>query len=81
MKRLYRVAERPWPTRLSHRVIDTHSLLWFSAQNGLIPVEACSSDGAFSYFTCEPPSHLRHSALGDAIATKHLLNQLFKLYT
>ena len=79
MRRLYRVARRPWPDKVSHRLIDTHSLLWLLAQGGQIPLEACSSDGAFSYFKCSPPEHLRHSALGDAVATKALLLKILAL--
>ena len=79
MKRLYRVAGRSWPKQLSHRTIDTHSLLWGLACANHIPKGACSSDGAFKFFNCAPPEALRHSALGDALATKTLLIKLLGL--
>lgn len=78
MKRLYRVAERDWPKQISHRVVDTHSLLWGLAFSQKIPKTACSSDGAFQFFDCAPPPELRHSALGDALATKDLLIKILK---
>ena len=78
MKRLYRVANRPWPQIISHRSIDTHTMLWQLASAHLIPFEACSSDGAFKFFDCSPPDSLRHSALGDAIATKQLFLKLLE---
>ena len=80
LKKLYCSANRTWPKQLSHRSIDTHSLLWFLAQHGKIPHTACSSDGAFAFFNCEPPSELRHSALGDAMATKKLLCSLLDIF-
>lgn len=80
LKRLYRLADRALPSQLSHRVVDTHSLLWGLALSGQIPEKACSSDGAFEYFNCAPPEALRHSALGDALATKQLLLEIVHLY-
>ena len=79
MKRLYRIADRTWPEQLSHRVVDTHSLLWALACAQKIPKDACNSDGAFEFFKCAPPEALRHSALGDAIATGQLLSEVLKL--
>ena len=73
MKRLYRLADRPWPTLISHRSLDTHSMLWQLAASGQIPFDACSSDGAFRYFNCAPLPQERHSALGDALSTRELL--------
>ena len=80
IKRLYRLAERSLPTALSHRSIDTHSLLWLLAQEGHIPASACTSDGAFTYFEVEPPEELRHTALADAIATRELLKKILDLF-
>ena len=79
LKQLYHRLQRPWPSLLSHRSIDTHSLLWLYAQAGKLPQEACTSDGAFKHFSCAPPPELRHSALGDAVATKDLLLHLMQL--
>ena len=79
LRRLYHLAERPMPSALSHRSIDTHSLLWMLAQRGLIPERACSSDGAFQHFNVAPTEELRHTALGDAVATRLLLVKILEL--
>ena len=79
IRRLYQVAQRPLPTAFSHRSVDTHSLLWALATLGDIPPSACSSDGAFTYFNVAPPEHLRHTALGDALATRELLLAILNL--
>ena len=76
MKRLYRLAHRPFPSAFSHRSIDTHSLLWLLAQQGHIPMSACTSDGAFAYFEIMIPEEQRHTALADAIATRKLLKKI-----
>jgi len=60
---------------LSHRSIDTHSLLMSLSIMGRIPEEATSSSGAFKYFGVNPPISKRHTAIGDALATR----QLFRL--
>ncbi len=79
MRRLYILAGRYPPPEFTHRSVDTHALLWALAATGRIPPEATSSDGAFSYFGVSPPEHLRHTALGDALATRELLVQLLEL--
>ena len=80
LKRLYHLANRSLPSDFSHRSVDTHSLLWILAQQGKIPRQACSSDGAFQYFDVSPPPALRHTALGDAIATRHLLVKIIQCF-
>ena len=76
LRRLYRLAGRAQPSAFSHRSLDTHSLLWLLAQQGHLPPQVCSSDGGFSYFDVTPPDELRHTALGDAIATRLMLRKL-----
>lgn len=78
VRRLYHLANRPIPSDLSHRSLDTHTLLWMLAYMKKIPWSACSSDGAFQFFDVAPPVHLRHTALGDAIATRHLLEKIIQ---
>jgi DNA polymerase III subunit epsilon len=80
LKRLYHLSHRSFPDDFSHRSLDTHSLLWILAQQGRIPWQACSSDGAFQYFNVSPPANLRHTALGDAIATRHLLVKIMEYF-
>lgn len=63
---------------LSHRAIDTHTLLFVLAETGKVPSLALTSDGAFRYFDIEVPSRDRHTALGDAKATKALFLKIME---
>lgn len=63
---------------LSHRSIDTHSLLMSLSILGLIPESATSSSGAFKYFGISPSNSKRHTAIGDAIATKRLFSLIIE---
>lgn len=76
LRRLYRLAGRPFSPSFSHRSIDTHTLLWALVQKGEFGSEVCSSDGAFNHFNVAPTPELRHTALGDAIATQALLKKI-----
>ena len=76
LRRLYDLADRPMPPYFSHRSIDTHSLLWTLASLGVLPPSVCSSDGAFKHYQVAPPQELRHTALGDALATRDLLEAI-----
>lgn len=79
LRRLYRLAERPLPNTLVHRTLDTHTLLWALAAQGALPPTACASDGAFAHFDIAPPEEARHTALGDALATRALLARLLEM--
>lgn len=57
---------------VSHRAIDTHTILFLLHMYELVPERALASTGAFSYFGISPPIEKRHSAIGDAIATREL---------
>ena len=69
------------PPQFSHRSIDTHTLLWTLASLGMVPPSACSSDGAFGHYKVSPPKELRHTALGDALATRDLLEAILDDFT
>lgn len=77
LRRLYTIAGAEWPRGLTHRTVDTHSLLWALAVSGKIPASACGSEGAFAFFGIDAPG--RHTALGDARATSLLLARLIGL--
>jgi DNA polymerase-3 subunit epsilon len=78
LKRLAFLGGREEIDGLSHRAIDTHTLLYLLCLKGEIPSSALNSDGAFKYFGIQVPEHLRHTATGDAVATKHLVSRLFE---
>lgn len=65
--------------QISHRAIDTYTLLYILQSQDKIPELALNSDGAFKYFNIEPNEKDRHTALGDAIATKELFKRVTKL--
>lgn len=63
---------------LSHRAVDTHTLLYWLFLQGRIPREALSSDGAFRYFNIQVNEGQRHTALGDAEATRQLFMRILE---
>ncbi len=62
---------------LSHRAVDTHTLLFMQLLRGGLPAAALSSDGAFLEFGINVPAAQRHTAVGDALATRELVTRLF----
>jgi len=62
---------------ISHRMIDTMSLIWGLYIAGKLPIEACSSNGAFKYFGIEVEK--KHHALDDCLATVRLYEKLINL--
>ena len=65
---------------ISHRVIDTHTILYLLHLSGVIPEDALSSDGAFRHFDIRPTASARHTALGDALATRELFARVLELW-
>lgn len=65
---------------ISHRSIDTHTMLYVAATQGAIPFDATSSEAAFEFLGIMPPLHLRHTALGDAIATRAMFLRLLDVF-
>jgi DNA polymerase III epsilon subunit-like protein len=63
---------------VSRRAIDTHTLLYILHARGDLPRSALSSDGAFAHFGIEVEEQHRHTALGDALATRELAIKLFE---
>jgi DNA polymerase-3 subunit epsilon len=64
---------------ISHRALDTHTILYLLFLSGQIPSSALSSDGAFKYFDISVPKDARHTALGDALATRELFLRLLDM--
>ena len=65
---------------ISHRVIDTHTILYLLHLSGVIPEDALSSDGAFRHFDIRPQASARHTAIGDALATRELFMRVLELW-
>ncbi|MFT5144792.1 MAG: DNA polymerase-3 subunit epsilon [Rhodothermales bacterium] len=61
---------------ISHRAVDTHSLLHTLYTLGEIEKEDLTSGGAFQRFGIDFSNGGRHTALGDAIATRSLYKAL-----
>lgn len=80
-KRLYRLARRPrfYEQRFSHRTLDTAGIMRYLYLAGKIPFDNASLDKGLAYFGIEISKEDRHTALGDAIATAHLLTHLVRL--
>ena len=66
---------------ISHRVIDTHTMLYLLHLSGVIPEDALSSDGAFRHFDIKPQASARHTAIGDALATRELFIRVLELWS
>lgn len=79
LRRLYALGGASIPSDFSHRTVDTHTLLWALAARGVLPPDVRSSDAAFAHFGVAPPEGTRHTALGDALATRELLRHLLEL--
>ena len=62
---------------ISHRMIDTMSLLWGLYIAGKVPYSACSSTGAYEYFKIPTPD--KHRAIPDCVATIDLFEHLIDL--
>lgn len=75
LKKLVFQAGKEPLVKISHRSIDTHSILYFLKLAGLFKQDVSSSDKAFSFFGISPIGKDRHTAFSDAKAT----NLLFKL--
>lgn len=73
LRRLAFLGGREELAGLSHRAIDTHTLLYVLFLAGKVPLAATTSDGAFRHFGIEIEDRSRHTALGDAKATRSLV--------
>jgi DNA polymerase-3 subunit epsilon len=80
MRKLCFSVGEPFFDSVSHRLVDTHSLLFALHIGGSIPSTALTSSGAFAWFGVAEPRERRHTALGDALATRDLLHRLIDIF-
>lgn len=80
LNRVYNDAATPYPENLSHRTIDTHTLLYILASFDKIPMEATSSDNAFELFKLSDSKKERHTAKYDALLTKELFKRILMVF-
>lgn len=78
LKRLCRLADVRFRDLFSHRTIDTASVLRFLMLANKIALTSAGSDEAFKFFGIPIDPNHRHTALGDARATAHLLTCLIE---
>ena len=71
---LFGSVQRDLSNYVSHRMIDTMSLIWTLHMVGQLPIQACSSDGAFKFFNIGVER--RHNAIDDCLATITLFERL-----
>ncbi len=79
LKALYAKAGYDYSRRFSHRAIDTASILGALIVADRLRLPEAGSSAAFAYFGIAPEADKRHTALGDAVATAHLLTRLVEL--
>lgn len=77
IRKLYEDNGRSYEKIFSHRVIDTYSILKFLCDSGKLHLDYISSAKAFTKFGIVVNG--RHTALGDAIATAQLYEQMILL--
>lgn len=77
IRKLYEDNGRSYEKTFSHRVVDTFSILKFLCDSGKLHLDYISSAKAFKKFGIVVNG--RHTALGDAIATAQLYEQMILL--
>jgi DNA polymerase-3 subunit epsilon len=79
IRKLAALAGKEQVEGISHRTIDTHTLLYLAWLMEKVPMHALSSDGALSFFNVGMPDSIRHTALGDAQAAKAIFSKILRL--
>jgi DNA polymerase III epsilon subunit-like protein len=79
LRKLAHLAGKDEIAGVSHRALDTHTLLFLAFSKGGIPEHALTSDGAFDQFGVTFGPGQRHTALQDASATRELCGKLLAM--
>ena len=79
LKKLANLNNAHLPRKVSHRLLDTHSLLMFLYFIGKVPNGARNLSGAINHLDIDLPKESRHTARGDVTATKMLLRKLLRV--
>lgn len=79
IRRLFSLAGTDFESCFSHRVLDTAGILRFLILAGKLPIKGAGLDEALAHFKIIVQRDKRHTALGDAVATAQLLNELLKI--
>ena len=69
---LFAGEDRPLEPRISHRIIDTHSIAAALQDAGKLSIDNLSSSALFHHFGIVVSEEKRHTALGDALGTFEL---------
>jgi len=79
LKRFANLNSRELPKKISHRLFDIHSVLYFYFLKGLIPKSGLSSRGSLEFFGIEANSSERHDAKKDVSDVKKVITKLLSL--
>jgi len=79
LKKLASLNNAQLPKKVSHRLLDVHSILLYHHLKGLIPKSALGSLGSIKYFGLDYSSEKRHSAREDVKYTKKVLLKLLDI--
>ena len=78
LRKLAYQGKRDQLSGLSHRALDTHTLLYLLTLEEKIPESAVTSEAAFDYFNIFVSEENRHTAIGDAEATNILFRKILE---
>ena len=79
LKRLFTQAGLDYDTHVSHRLLDTASILGYLNLAGKLPLTSRGLSEAIKYFKLKVDPSKRHTALEDARVTAALLTRLVRL--
>lgn len=80
LQKLAYLSDHEFFSGVTHRTLDTHTMLYERVLRGDLPESCLTSSGAFEFFGVTPARDNRHTAIGDALATRDLLELLLTTY-